>query len=431
MSGITKRLPGRSAGRGDIWLLLAPGLLALVPYLVYHRMFNRLFWFGDEFDLIDQIDRLGFWRWTWLAFAENFVPLFKVLWGGSVIAFGGSYVAMIAVVWLTHALNVVLLGRLMRSCGFAWGAVLVAQIVFGLAPSNLETLAWSVQWSAMLSVTFMLLAFDCFFRKPFGLAPFPWVLASALSFSRGVLTGVLLFAASLWTSGTEPRVGLWRRGASALVYLLPSVVVGVLIAVMVPSGNHRHMEGHWGDAALYGAWYYFLNPAHSLLGIDSVGPRTVILSGILKVALIAWGVARSRGHMRTLFVLFLAFDLGDAVLLGIGRYHTGLPTTLSSRYQYASLLAFLPVVGFWISSMWDRIPVPAAPRGLAFSCLLGVTATVLCLQWPVDLDPFTIWRGTDSRRILLTDPVGSQAVPGYPGFPMERARELIAKYSLH
>ncbi len=431
MNGLQKE-PGREpAGSRESWLLLAPGLLALVPYLMYRGMFDRLYWFGDEFDLIDQIDRMGFWRWTWLAFSENFVPLFKILWGGGVMVFGGSYVAMIAIVWLTHALNVVLLGRLMRACGLSWPAVLIAQIVFGLAPSNLETLAWSVQWSAMLSVTFMLLAFDSIFRKPFGLTPAAWAAASALSFSRGVLTGMLLSAACLREGGAEGHASLRKRAAYALVYMLPSIVVGVLIALMVPSGNQRHMEGHWGDAALYGAWYYFLNPAHYLLGIESVGPRTLILSGALKVALVIWGLGRSRGDIRTLFVLFLMFDLGNAALLGIGRYQMGLGTAMSSRYQYASLIACLPAAGLWISVQWERVPMPAAYRGLAFSFLLAAAAAVLCLQWPAELDPFTVWRGTDSRRILLVDSNNSQAVPGYPGFPMERAKQLIAKYKLH
>ncbi len=428
MNGMQATTPGKKVGSRETWMLAGPGLLALVPYAVYHGMFSRLYWFGDEFDLIDQMDRLGFWHWTWLAFAENFVPLFKVLWGGSVLAFGGSYVAMIAIVWLTHALNVVFLGRLMRTCGLRWPAVLVAQVIFGLAPSNLETLAWSVQWSAMLSVAFMLLAFDSYFRRSLGLAPVGWVAASALSFSRGVLTGVLLAAACLCRGGAA---NLRRRVAWALAYLVPSALVGILIFVLVPSGNQRHMDGHWGDAALYGAWYYFMNPAHYLLGIESVGPRTLVALGLLKVALVVWGIAKSSGHVRTLFILFLGFDLGNAALLGIGRYHTGLPTAMSSRYQYASLIACLPTAGFLISHLWERVPLPSGLRTLAFSFVLAGAATALCLQWPTELDPFTVWRGTDSRRTLLGNPDPSQPVPGFPGFPMVRATQLIAKYNLH
>jgi hypothetical protein len=417
---------GRRWGSREFWIPFILGLVALAPYVAYHAMFIRLYWFGDEFDLINQMDLHGFWRWTWLAFSENFVPLFKVLWGGCVLAFGGSYAAMIAIVWLTHALIVVILGRLMRACGLSWTAVLVAQVVFGLAPSNLETLAWSIQWSAMLSVAFMLLAFDSFFRRPFTLAPAAWVAASGLTFLRGVLTGVLLAAAS--SLGAESHR---KRAGYALAYLLPAALVGVLYVAMVPTGNHRHMEGHYGDAVLYGAWYYCMNPAHYLLGMKSVGQPTLIGLGILKVALVGWGIARGRGNTRTLFVLLLAFDLGNAVLLGVGRYHTGLSTAMSSRYQYASLIACLPTVGFWVSHLWSLVPVPSGPRRLAFSVLLAATAIALCHRWPTELDAFTAWRGTDSRRLLHGNPDASQAVPGYPGFPMDRAMELIERYDLH
>jgi hypothetical protein len=211
MSGIQPQHRDRAPGSSDRWILLAAGCLALAPFVAYHRLFGRLYWFGDEFDLIDQIDRIGFWRWIWLVFAENFVPVFKLLWGGGVLAFGGSYLAMVATVWLTHALNVALLGRVMRTCGLSWVAVICAQVAFGLSPANIETLAWTVQWSAVLSVTFMLLAFDGFFRAPSGPASFAWSAASALSFSRGVLAGPLLALGSLWPGRGQPEAISSRR----------------------------------------------------------------------------------------------------------------------------------------------------------------------------------------------------------------------------
>ena len=54
---------------GEWRLLVFAGLVSLLPYVLNRGLFSRLYWFGDEFDLIDQIDRLGFWRWVWLAFA--------------------------------------------------------------------------------------------------------------------------------------------------------------------------------------------------------------------------------------------------------------------------------------------------------------------------------------------------------------------------
>jgi len=414
------------------WILALAGLLSLLPYIAYHAKFERLFWFGDEFDLIDQMDRLGFWRWMWIAFAENFVPLFKLLWGGSVLAFGGSYSAMVAILWLTHALNVALLGRLMRAAGLSWPAVFFAQLLFGLTSANIETLAWTVQWSAVLAATFMLLALNCAFRCPRSLAPVGWAAASALSFSRGVLTGFLAAGALLWPREDGARGGFARSFALAAACVVPSLAVAAIIVVMVPAGNQGHMAGHWGAAALFGTWCYCVNPAHHLLDVDSWGPRTTLLLGLLKVALVLWSLARSSGRTRALFLVLLAFDLGNAFLLGIGRYHTGLLASVSSRYQYGSLIAVVPAAGFAFSRLLGRLTAPGPVRVIGLAALFTGMGWCLCTQWSEDLEGFTTWRGTESRQILIIDPNPEPtAVPGFPGFPTERAKALIAKYNLH
>jgi hypothetical protein len=423
--------PSNSRSR-EGWLLAAAGLIGLVPYAIYHDLFARLYWFGDDIDMIDQIERLGFWHWVFTAYAENFVPLFKLVWGGSVFFSGGSYGAMIFVVWLTHALNVGLLGRLMRTCGLTWGAVLFAMAVFGLAPANMETLGWSVQLASMLSVTFLLLALDSFFRAPYSRTAIAWGAASVLSFSRGALTGPLVAFAGLCPEAGGARVGISRRVAFAAANLAPAILVASLIVILAPGGNERHMAGHWGDAVGFGLWNFFLNPAYSLLGVESWGPRTVILLGLVKVWLLAWSIARSRGRTRVLFLTLLLFGIGNSVLLGIGRYHTGLPATIASRYQYAPLIAVLPAVGYLFDRLCRAIPGPDVLRGVSCAILLAAVSLSLCGQWPRDLGPFTQERGTESRRILLSDPSPAPfSVPGFPGFPTQRAKELISKYNLH
>ncbi|HEY4988330.1 MAG TPA: hypothetical protein VII09_00910 [Opitutaceae bacterium] len=425
-------IPGDAPAPRDRWILAASGFMAMAPYVLHHAQFARLYWFGDEFDLIDRIDVLGFWKWTWLVFAENFVPLFKILWGGAVLVLGGSYGAMITLVWLTHACNVMLLGRLMRTCGLAWGAVLLAQIVFALTSANLETLGWSVQWSAVLAVTFMFLALNGLFRSRLSWAPAGWAAASALSFSRGVITGLLLALGALWPGRDGLGGRLPRRLAFAAACAVPSVVVGALIALLAPSGNQGHMAGHWGDAAVFGSWYYCLNPGLRLLGVESWGPRTVVAMGLVKFALMAWTLARSRGRTRLFFLILFAFDLANAALLGIGRYHTGLGAAVSSRYQYASLIGIMPAAGFLLSEACGRIPGPRALRGAALACLLGLAALGAYRGWSDALEPFTTTRGTDSRSLLLSDqPGGANPVPGFPGFSIVRTRALIAKYHLH
>jgi hypothetical protein len=148
--------------------------------------------------------------------------------------------------------------------------------------------------------------------------------------------------------------------------------------------------------------------------------------------LVLWSLARSSGRTRALFIVLLAFDFGNTFLLGIGRYHTGLLASVSSRYQYGSLIAVIPSAGFVFSRMWARLPAPESVRRLGLAVLFTAMVWCLCRQWPDDLEGFTTSRGTESRRILITDPNPEpHAVPGFPGFPTERAKALIAKYNLH
>ena len=91
-------------------------------FCLWHAQFSRLFWFADDLFLLDQISRRGFWHWTMEMFAENFAPLFKLLWGGAAFVFHGSYLAMLVLLWLTHALNIALFGRLLTRAGFNCGS---------------------------------------------------------------------------------------------------------------------------------------------------------------------------------------------------------------------------------------------------------------------------------------------------------------------
>jgi hypothetical protein len=124
--------------------------------------------------------------------------------------------------------------------------------------------------------------------------------------------------------------------------------------------------------------------------------------------------------------------MGNAILLGIGRYHTGLPQAVSSRYQYAALVGILPLAGFWLALQWERIPTSQTPRRVILAAALALAAACMCLRWPAELDPFTAGRGTEARRSVSAAPGrGDGRVPGSPGISMERAQELIAKYHLH
>lgn len=422
------------------WLFAA---LALAPLIWCRAQFAELFWFGDDWDLLDQITRIGFWHWTWTVFAENFVPLFKVAWGAAVFGGGGSYFPMIVALWITHALNVALLGKLLRESGFGWAATGLVLIVFGLTSANIETLGWSVQWSANLAVTFFLAAARWFLRQEAPTQAWSWrvhgilaalIAASALSFSRGVLTGAALAAVSFVRVAPGPWLGRSRL-LTGVVCLLPCAVVAGCIYVFA-GGNH-HRIGAAGQLSLitqFSFYYLGMNPLYRLLEWDSWGPYTAVLLGTLKLALILWSLRRSEGRVRRLLLLFVLLDLGNAALLGLGRYHTGMAAATGSRYQYNALLCTLPFLGYWFEAMLERwLGERATWRMAAASLLVLVAGWRVARPWPDESRQWAAWRGTTTRDLLFRNaqPPATGAIPGIDFMTTPRAKELVTIYRLH
>ncbi len=432
--------PPTAPTRFDRALPWLAGAASLAPFLVWHGEFRKLFWFGDDFFLLDQLAQMGLAQWTTLVFAENFVPLFKLLWGGAALSFGGSYAAMLWLLWLTHAGNTVILTRLLRRAGLPSLAVIPAVLVFSLTPANMETLGWSVQWSAVLATTFLLLALE--WNPPGTARPgwFSWrlhlplfllVAASACSFSRGVLTGAivslgLVLPALLARDGRD----FLRSLPGAVLCVLPAVAVALVIKLN-SSGNHQQLAGHWGDVLEFGACYFLLNPGHALLE-SSVHPVTLIFLAAGKLGLVAAALLLARGRVFALLVLLLAYDAGNAILLGIGRHHTGFLAALSSRYQYSSLLAILPFAGVVLAAMLDRLPAMRVRPWAAG--ILTVILVALCLRgWPATLAEYTGWRGTELRALLAAPATSDPAarVPALEFMHVERAKALQRAYDLH
>ncbi len=425
--------------RGLPWLL---GLAALAPFLIWHRRFAELYWFADDLFLTDQIAQMGFWKWTGQFFAENFAPLFKLLWGGALFGFHGSYAAMLWLLWLTHALNTALVGRLLLRAGFPWIAAVFTQLVFALAPANLETLGWSVQWSAVLAMTFLLLGLLWLERPPVRRAAWSWrahfplflfAAASACCFSRGVLTGAVLALAILAPAASaHDGTARSRRLSAALLCLLPAAAVAAAI-LLFAGGNQRSMAGHWGEALQFSLAYFLLNPGHLLLGEPPLGSAFSLMLGATKLVVIALGWWVGRGRIRTLLVLLLVYDLGNAALLGVGRYHTGLLAAIGSRYCYSSLLASLPFAGLLLAWAIEKALPRARLRRLAAGVLLAGLAGLCLRGWPASLDPFVAWRGTEMRRLMRAPYTTAPAAtaPALEFMHIERAKALQRAFNLH
>lgn len=427
----------------ESWLPWAAGLASLLPLIWCHGLFAELWWFGDDWDLLDQIARQGLGPWTFRVFAENFVPLFKLLWGGVAVTAGGGYLPMIYALWLTHALNVTLLARLLRRTGFGWAGTLFTSLTFGLTSANHESLAWSVQWSALLATTFLLLAAEWQARHRPELATGQarslailagFLAASALSFSRGVLSGVFVATVCLLPLGESP--GTWaRRIGTAAVSLAPAAGVTVLIFAFA-QGNHQHVAEAgkpWiGSAVEYGSWYWALSPLYRLGEFETWGPRTTAVLGLGKLLVLIWGFRTARGAQVRLLAGLAVLDLGNAVLLGLGRYHTVLETTPGSRYQYTALICTLPFLACGLEDLLARL-ARANLRSAVAAATVAAVALAVARPWPVVMDKFAAWRGRGVRELLIMNPQppAREAVPGIPFMPTDRAKELIAHYNLH
>jgi hypothetical protein len=428
-----------SAARRHAWLPWLAGVAALMPFLWCQTAFRDLWWFGDEWDQLDEIARQGFWRWTVRPFGENIVPLFKALWGGVALMSGGSYFPMLGIVWLTHAANTALLARLLRRIGFAWPGTTLACALFALPVANAEVLAWSVQWSNVLAVLFLLLALDRFFRER-AQADRRWrgdlviallAAASALTFVRGILTSmVLAIGALVVVSDRMTFVARWRAAAT---YLAPTAVVIVWMFLAAP-GNHHELgrESLWLKSLEFAAYFWAAVPFHRLLGASTWDGATVVSLGLLKLAVTAWALHRTRGAPRQLLALLLLFDLGNAVLLGIGRHHTGLVFANSSRYYYNSLVCVVPFLAVLCNDCLGLVRLPRWRLAVATVVIAGASIGV-ARKWPLEAESFAAGRGRNTRQVLLRDPAppAEGAVPGIPFLRTQRAKELIEIYHLH
>ncbi|BET69641.1 hypothetical protein ASA1KI_45590 [Opitutales bacterium ASA1] len=426
---------------------IALAVVALLPFVVWFREFERFFFFGDDWDHLDQIDRQGLPSWIWTVFAENFVPFWKLLWGGMVQLSGGSHPAMLATLWVTHALVAAASVHLIRRLGLSVGAAAAAGLLVALPATNIETLTWTTQWTTVLAtLAFLvgLLTADQVARRGPGETTrrTMWSLAavlvaasaaSAFSMVRGVVAGpafaaVLAFPCHQWSATL-------RRRAPLIVAALAPTVVTVLVVFANSRGNHQAIGGHAREMLDFG-WYYFaLNPLHRLLDFGSFGWRTTWLLGSVKLGIIGLALVWADRRTRVVLAALLLANLAEAILLGVGRFHTGLGGTTSSRYQYLSLVLFAPSFAVVIDrgrACAREVLHPWILRSASVVALVAM-AWFFAWRWPRDLPVWAHHRGTVAREVIARpnppDEVG--AIPGIGYLTTTRAKELVERFELN
>lgn len=421
------------------WRLAAlVGALSFSPLLWNLTAFRTLFYFQDEWDLIDTWDRVGTQDWIVTVFAENFVPLFKALWGGAIVAGNGSYFVLVVLVWATHAFNTFLLVRMCAAIGGSRMSAALAGVVFGLAWINYETLAWTVQWSAALSLSFLLLGVvlvahweetgDQNYWK-MGLLLSGCVAASSLCFSRGVLTGGAL---AVWALFRPAWRQPWRaRAFVAVLAIAPAAAVAWWI-FKHSSGNHQRLASIGREVVDFGLYYYAQAPLRTLWSTETPSRTAIIALALAKSGVFLAGLLLAPRRWRAVLLALWAFELGNAALLAVGRFHTGLAAAGSSRYQYGALAVWLPSVAVCFGRIVAWLPSTLRLRTAVATGLIIWTAVWVTRPWTTTMANWVPDRGGTQRTLLFHRPP-EQWPPNLVlhSIPNDRASHLVKKFNLH
>jgi hypothetical protein len=340
-----------------------------------------------------------------------------LLWLVAVHLTGGSYFGIILLLWGTHLAICLLFGWLLARFGLPPAAIAFAVLAFGLSWTNIETLAWSMQWATQLSILFFLAAWHFLLRdmKPgrgavVFMLVFLCLLASALSSTRGIVSGLVLGIFVLVRGRRPDRVRL------CAMCLLPTVLLAAVMWLFVP-----HHQATPGAAFAYAFEYLILNPLYRPLPIPRQGfdAGALLICGVLKAAVVIWAFRKAAPSIHPLLWTLVAFDLIIAASLGYSRWATGLATATSSRYQYIPLLCFGPMAGILLARVRT-----GARIGIIILCAWG-----LAYPWKPHIEQWSTERGKVLRSAVEHDGDTEHFDPS--AITAGRARELVSRYGLH
>ena len=425
-------------GAAAPWVLgLAFVLLSLSPIAARHRRWSRLFWFGDDWDLLNRLQTLGFWRWLFDPFAESFCPIGKVVYGAMVFRSGASYRDFL---WATQVLRAVMFLlvalALRRVCStYAAGVFAGFSLLFLVSPAGVEIFAWAPQLLTAQSHTlFAALIFvqakqlsrtDAISRRRILLILVLQALC-CLSFTRGVVLSGVLALGLVFRAGTANGESRLRRYASQLrsnFILLAVPAICLVVSTRVARVRNPYLA--WSTVPSVLNWtlrFFALNPFARVLHIDRQTIGLVIVLAGVQVAMAVY-VYRLHSDAGRLALWVMSAELAAAFAGGVGRFHTGAGAAVASRYQD------VPAVSFFL-----LLAVVMASRRSYVTAIIGVSWGIALLvstsQWRVDLRYWTAVRGEDIRYVVTSAPDPSAPMPYVPFISIGRARELVAQFHL-
>ena len=402
---------------------------SFLPLLLNWRQFRILFWFHDDWDLLDTLDREGVVRWIFRPFAESLAPLFKLVWYAALRVAGGDYAVMVCSLWICHCANVLLFATLLRRIGLSRSGALISALTLAVSWTNIETLGWSPQLSQLLCLSFLLLGahsmLDFIESGRHLILSACFAFASALCFARGILAGILLI---FWFAlARRPRAASRELWSAAAALLAPAAAVVAAHYLAVVQLSARSIADFLAMAK-FAASCLLLNPLYMLIAYPgrTLGPAALLILGGAKISILVFALVKSDRARRNLLQTLLAFDLCNSALLGIGRYGTGWAAAASSRYQYVSLLCFAP----FLVTAAGCVSRKLARGRLGATCLTAVFwISILVVPWPRKVDQWVQWRGYDVRAQLAeTAPRHGLGLSDLPG---GRIQQLVRTFHLH
>ena len=319
-------------------------------------------------------------------------------------------------------------------------SIAVALVWVGLPASNIETLGWTVQWSPVLSLSFFLLAVLQFIRivEQQGRARTAfWLLAAAslgssLSFSRGVLSGCAIASTCAVPAGIQ-TLPVRTRVLAAVAALLPTLGTGILIASSVEAAQQRVLQpASVGKALEFAVHFFLLNPLQAMWDLRPGNSLLVLLGGI-KLAIFGIALLAARGAARWLVWLSLVLDASNALLVGIGRYHTGVGAAVASRYQYAPLFCLALPVAIVVQEIFGalrRVRYLGRAAAVAAPVVLAWFAWFVASPWRDQMRSWSGWRGMEVRLLLQTKH-DATLMPYVGGVSTAEANALREEFHLH
>ena len=367
----------------------------------------------------------GPWRFWFSTKPVDYYPVTSTMWWIEWRLWGGDPTGYHAVNVLLHALDAVLLWRLLARLKLpgSW----LAAAIFALHPVNVESVAWVAERKNVLAMFFYLASISCFVRsRESGASPGdarPSSVPASWRWYGLALVAFLLALLSKTVVAPLPFVLLglvwWQRGKVSradVFQVLPFVVLAVAIgSVSYWFQSHRAIgadivrtDDFWARLAGAGwAIWFYAYKALLPFGLRSIYPRWRIdggawwsyLPGLLVAGafVVCWRARRTWGKAPLsalfYFVVMLSPVLG---FLDIGFMKLSL---VADHWQYFAIIGPVMLVAAAIASGYRWLgPSPRrALTAMVGAMLLGLAISTW-RQSELYHDPGTFW-----RAVLATD----------------------------